>query len=85
MQWILLLALFLKCNKNEPVISLNDTAHNNAIHSRLTLSDKVGDIVNHPAFKGFGEMLLPGKTIHLIITLLLETSVTVEYSLTSYS
>jgi len=59
MQWILLLALFLKCNKNEPVISVNDTAHNNAIHSRLTLSDKVGDIVNHPAFKGFGEMLLP--------------------------
>ena len=58
MKWILLLALFSKCNKNEPVISVNDTDRKNAIHSHLTLNDKVLDIVNHPAFHGFGEMFI---------------------------
>src|SRR5687768_16877428 len=59
MNWILLLALFLKCNKNEPVASVNNTVENKAINTHLTLSHKVRDIVNHTAFQGFGEMLLP--------------------------
>jgi len=58
MKWILLLALFTNCNKNEPVASVNNT-EDTTIHTHLTLDNKVGDIVNHTAFKGFGELLLP--------------------------
>lgn len=29
------------------------------MYDHLTSTNRVGDIVNHPAFKGFGEMLLP--------------------------
>ena len=28
-------------------------------NNRLTLSDTIADIVNHPAFRGYGELLLP--------------------------
>jgi acetyl esterase/lipase len=59
MKWILLLALFSNCNKNEPVASVNNTGGNKTIHPPLTLNHNVRDIVNHAAFQGFGEMLLP--------------------------
>ena len=49
---------FSNCNKNEPVAFINDT-EKPTIHIHLTLDNKVGDIVNHAAFRGFGEMLLP--------------------------
>jgi len=58
MKWISLLALFSNCNNNVPVASVNNT-EDTTIHTHLTLDNKVGDIVNHPAFKGFGELLLP--------------------------
>ena len=60
MKWILLLALFTNCNKNEPVASVNNT-EDTTIHTHLTLDNKVGDIVNHTAFKGFGEIEFQGS------------------------
>lgn len=42
-------------NSNEKKYSV-DT---DKMHSHLTINNTVGDIVNHPAFKGFGELLLP--------------------------
>ena len=38
---------------------MSNTSENLIIDSVLTLSDRVGDIVNHKAFNGFGELLLP--------------------------
>jgi len=61
MKWMLLIVLFSNCNKNEYVVSINDTVENGTVHKSLTLSNNVGDIVNHTAFRGFGEMLLPWK------------------------
>jgi acetyl esterase/lipase len=58
MKWILLITFFINCNKFRPVAFVNEGG-NNTIQMPLTLSHKVGDIVNHTAFQGFGEMLLP--------------------------
>ncbi len=59
MKWMLLIALFSHCNKNEPVASGNNREENKTIQTLLTMNDNVGDIVSHRAFRGFGEMLLP--------------------------
>ena len=59
MKWILLFALFSNCTKNEPVVSVNDASRNIRVHGPLTLRHTVGDLVNHTAFQGFGELLLP--------------------------
>ena len=59
MKWLLLLALFSKHNKNEPLIGINAPDQNKTTYSHLTLNNTVRDIVNHPAFHGFCEMLLP--------------------------
>jgi len=61
MKWMLLIALFSNYNKNEPVASVNNTVEDGTVHTYLTLSHNVGDIANHTAFQGFGEMLLPWK------------------------
>jgi len=59
MKWVLLLAFFSKCNNNGPVASMHNTGGNITIDTLLTLNHRVGDIINHTAFQGFGEMLLP--------------------------
>lgn len=59
MKWILLSAFFLKCNNNGTVAFMNDTGGKLIIDTTLTLGHRVEDIVNHKAFQGFGEMLLP--------------------------
>lgn len=58
MKWMLLFALFLKCSDNKPVASIN-YKRSIIIDTPLTLDHRVEDIVNHAAFQGFGEMLLP--------------------------
>jgi len=60
---VILLATLLGCTNNEPK-GANITNHDSAdilIHTdqHLTTENQVRDIVNHPAFKGFGELLLP--------------------------
>lgn len=61
----LLLILFLACVDKTTVIagnSLNeamDSKETIQMYRDLTTSDYMRDIVNHPAFKGFGELLLP--------------------------
>src|SRR3954467_2012218 len=59
MKWMLLIALFSNCIKNGTAVSVNKTAGNKTIHTHLTLNHTIGDIVNHAAFQGFGELLLP--------------------------
>lgn len=59
MKWILLIAFFSSCNRNNLVVSVNKIEENSAIHDHLTLNDSIEDIVNHTAFQGYGEMLLP--------------------------
>jgi hypothetical protein len=59
MKWVLLLAVLSYCAKKEVDSSMSNTSENLIIGSVLTLSHRVGDIVNHKAFNGFGELLLP--------------------------
>jgi len=59
MKWMLLIALFSHCNKNELVASGNNREENKTIQTLLTVNDNVRDIVSHPSFKSFGEILLP--------------------------
>ena len=59
LKWILLLTLFTNCNNNQIVAFGNKTKVNDTIITPLTLDHKVRDIVNHTAFQGFGELLLP--------------------------
>ena len=59
MKWILLLALFSVCNSNPMRTSETRTRGNDTGMTHLTLNNKVQDIVDHPSFEGFGEMLLP--------------------------
>jgi len=59
------LILFLSCTKKSAVGESSDTIKSGyseelpARHEALTIDNNIGDIVNHPAFKGFGEILLP--------------------------
>ena len=57
--WLILIALFSTCTKNEPDASKNDPNVTNTIHTPLTLDHQIGDVVSHPAFQGFGEKILP--------------------------
>ena len=59
MKWILLCLFFSKCNYEKPVYSLNNTEEKIRIDTPLTINHRVEDIINHAAFQGFGEMLLP--------------------------
>jgi acetyl esterase/lipase len=59
MKWVLLLALLSNCTKQEAETSMSKTEENIRIDSLLTLGHRVGDMVNHSAFQGFGELLLP--------------------------
>lgn len=45
-------------NKNEIVLKNSDNEENEKMKGHLTTNDYVRDIVNHEAFKGFGELLL---------------------------
>src|SRR4030043_1472548 len=64
---LLFLMMFLTgYMKNDPVPSddntakiLNEERKVNRIFSHITTNDSVHHIVNHPAFKGFGQYLLP--------------------------
>lgn len=58
MKWSLLVAFFSACNASGPMDSMNGN-RNDSIHAPLTLNQKVVDVVKHPAFQGFGELLLP--------------------------
>ena len=40
-------------------IAVNGNMENQTKKGHLTTNDYVRDIVNHPAFKGFGELMLP--------------------------
>lgn len=59
MKWIFLSAFFLKCHNNGTVGSMIHTGKKLTINATLTLGHRIEDIVNHKAFQGFGEMLLP--------------------------
>lgn len=61
----LLMVILLSCADQEAVGAgiKNVDTHNSVepieMHSHLLIDDYIRDIVNHPAFKGFGELLLP--------------------------
>ncbi|MDO9375847.1 MAG: alpha/beta hydrolase [Ferruginibacter sp.] len=59
MKWIIFLALFSVCNSNPMRTPETRTRGNDTTMALLTLNHKVQDIVDHPSFEGFGEMLLP--------------------------
>jgi hypothetical protein len=59
MKWVLLLAFSLNCTTKEAETLMSNTGENITTDTLLTLSQRVGDIVNHTAFHGFGELLLP--------------------------
>src|SRR3972149_6739902 len=61
----LLMVIFLSCTTKDTfgaidIISVSDyNGENGKMNNHLTTNNYVRDIVNHPAFKGFGELLLP--------------------------
>lgn len=57
--WMLFSVLLLLQTNNEPVDSVYNTGEDQMVNTHLILNDTVSDIVNHPAFQGFGELLLP--------------------------
>ena len=63
--FLILFIAFLSC-KNKDTIRADDNTveyeylrETDEMINHLTINSNVSDIVNHPAFKGFGEMLLP--------------------------
>ena len=55
-----LMVVFLSCKtKDDPEKGINYTKSEPDVAGNLTIDNYVRDIVNHPAFKGFGELLLP--------------------------
>lgn len=59
MTWILLSVFFVLSLEYAPMTSVHKTENDQMINNHLTLNDTVSDIVTHPAFQGFGELLLP--------------------------
>lgn len=59
MKWVLLVALLSYCTKKEADSYTSAIGEKITTDTVLTLSNRVGDIVNHKAFNGFGELLLP--------------------------
>lgn len=57
--WTLLSVLVLLYMNNETAVSVYNTGEDQMENEHLTLDDDVRDIVHHPAFQGFGELLLP--------------------------
>ena len=62
--FLLLVSALVSCaesgNANQDVVYDNDNLEEtNRKHNHLTTGDYINDIVNHPAFEGFGELLLP--------------------------
>ncbi len=61
----LLMVIFLSCTNSDPIQAENDSyetkfsKESDEMDKHLTTSNNVSDIVNHKAFKGFGELLLP--------------------------
>jgi acetyl esterase/lipase len=62
---LLVMVILLSCTKMDAnkagnnIIELDYSGENNEMYKHLTTNNYVSDIVNHPAFKGFGELLLP--------------------------
>jgi acetyl esterase/lipase len=59
MNWMLLVVSFWGCINQEPVAGRKFTEDHKMLHAPLTLTHTVKDIVNHSAFQGFGNLLLP--------------------------
>jgi len=59
MKSLMLIAVVLGCTAREFAAVLPLTESPNMLHPPLTLTQTVGDLANHPAFRGFGELLLP--------------------------
>lgn len=57
--WLFLSAFFLLSMNIESQPSVYKTGDDQTVENHLTLDNSVHDIVNHPAFRGFGELLLP--------------------------
>jgi acetyl esterase/lipase len=61
----LLMLIFFSCTRKDSIGAIensfgsDDLAQNGKMDDHLTTGNTVRDIVNHPAFKGFGELLLP--------------------------
>jgi acetyl esterase/lipase len=61
----LLMVILLSCTKKDTIRAGNNTIESESsgetskMYNHLTTNNYVSDIVNHPAFKGFGELLLP--------------------------
>lgn len=58
-KWIVLVALFTECIKSELMTSVTNQVENTAAHTLLTLDQHVQDIVDHTAFQGFSQLVLP--------------------------
>jgi acetyl esterase/lipase len=56
--WIVISSILLVSMNVEPVTSVK-TKEDQMENNHLSLSDSIGDIVNHPAFRGYGEQFLP--------------------------
>ncbi|MDX1642250.1 MAG: hypothetical protein R3220_11165, partial [Balneolaceae bacterium] len=61
MKRILLSVLFLLSMNIDLLTSVKKAGGDQSMENHLQLDDSVSDIVNHPAFEGFGERLLPWK------------------------
>lgn len=59
MKWILLLVLFANCNNKDTENYENNSGIKNKVDTYLNLSHSIRDVVNHPAFRDYGNMLLP--------------------------
>lgn len=59
MKWILISVLLLLGVQRASDISVNNVRSKSAMSEYLTLNNTIRDIVNHDAFRGFGELLLP--------------------------
>lgn len=55
---ICLVLIFWGCTQEEP-FALKSSAENSEMYNHLTTANSIRAIVNHPAFAGFGELLLP--------------------------
>ena len=61
----LLMLIFFSCTRKDSIGAIensfgsDDLAQKGKMDDHLTTGNTVRDIVNHPAFKGFGELLLP--------------------------
>ena len=61
---LLLAIIFLSCKTTDTAEATNKTDtkysnESNEMNNHLTTDNDVSDIVNHPAFRGFGELMLP--------------------------